>query len=194
MPLARMDMTFTGVAPKADALERPFWTDTRRSLNPACACHITVLIRKVANGPSSQSLEQYYPVVPLDHRLHKIIQEYLWKPKRGADHPIKPCRELVTSKDGEPGRLRVVTPGPNRARAEISLRGCLLDACAPCIGTPRYHSCKIVKVLAKRNESTPRVSFLHSPRVRPVVIGVLGWPGLGEGCRMTRIRRLGTDV
>jgi hypothetical protein len=165
--MARMDMTFTSVAPKADALERPFWTDSRRSLNLARACHITVLTRKVANG---------------------------WKPKRGADHQIKLCRELVTSKDGEPGRLRVVTPGPNRARAEISLRGCLLDACAPCIGTPRYHSCKTVKVLAKRNESTPRVSFLHSPRVRPVVIGVLGWSGLGEGCRITRIRRLGTDV
>jgi hypothetical protein len=150
--MARMDMTFTSLQSVSlwSDTQRPFWTDSRRSLNLARACHITVLTRKVANG---------------------------WKPKRGADHQIKLCRELVTSKDesSRPAQIEL---------ALSSLRGCLLDACAPCIGTPRYHSCKIVKVLAKRNESTPRVSFLHSPRVRPVVIGVLGWPGLGEGCRI----------
>jgi hypothetical protein len=60
--------------------------------------------------------------------------------KRGADHQIKLCRELVTS-----GGNLGVSESSRPAQIELaeisgSLCGCLLDACAPSTGTPSYHS------------------------------------------------------
>jgi hypothetical protein len=54
-----LDVTFTSVAPKADALERPFWTDKCRSVESS----LTVFVRTesidwqsiVASGTDSQS-------------------------------------------------------------------------------------------------------------------------------------------
>jgi hypothetical protein len=118
--------------------------------------HVTVLTRKVANGTGSQSLEQYSPVVPLDHGLYEIIQEYFWEPKRGANYQIKLYRELVMSGGvGVSGSSRLA----QIELTEISLRGCLLDADAPCIGTPRY---RLQIHQSTCNESTPVSEFFAS--------------------------------
>jgi hypothetical protein len=79
--------------------------------------------------------------------------------------------------------------------AEISLRGRLLDACAPCIGTPRYHNCQTVKVLAKRNESTPVSEFFASSAC-PIRGYRCSWMARSRRrvSYSSRIRRLGADV
>jgi hypothetical protein len=79
--------------------------------------------------------------------------------------------------------------------AEISLRGCLVDACAPCIGTPRYHTCQAVKVLAKSNEST-LVSEFFASSACPTRGYRCSWMARSRRrvSRSSRNCRVGTDV
>ena len=125
--MAGVEMTYsTSVTPKADALEKPFWTDSRRSLN---------LVTGSQSCPMRATQNHTRGLLPV-----------------GAKTRNRLCREPVTS-----GGNLGVSESSRSAQielAEISLRGCLLDACAPSIGTPRHHSCKTVRVLVKRNGST----------------------------------------
>lgn len=188
-PMARVDMTSTGVAPKVDDLARPFWTDNPKSLNLARACHVAVLTRNLANGTGSQSPGQHYPGSTGPWATQNHTSVFL-----GAKMRIMSWSQVGGVGVSESSRT------PQIELAEISLRRLsvyLLDASAPYIATSRTHSCKTVKAPPKRNDSILVSEFFaFSESACPTRCYRCSWMVRSRRrvSHSSQIRRLGTDV